>query len=46
MRKKGGNKKKSLILLQKGRRFLYSCVLLRFGNSLKLTPLSSAPLLP
>ncbi len=40
MRKKGGNKKR--VVLCKGR-FLYSCVLLKFGNTLDLMP-SSAPL--
>jgi hypothetical protein len=35
-----GNKRR--VVYRRGRRFLYSCVLLRFRNALKLTP-SSAP---
>jgi hypothetical protein len=41
MRKKVGNKKESCLLL-KGR-FLFSCVLLRFGNTLGFMP-SRVPL--
>jgi hypothetical protein len=42
MRKKGGNKKR--VVLHKGRfMFLYSCVLLKFGNTLDLMPSSALP---
>jgi len=40
--KTGGNKKR--VVLHEGR-FLYLCLLLRFGNTLELTPLG-APCLP
>jgi hypothetical protein len=41
--KKGGNKKERYFLQKGRRRFLYSCVLLRFGNNLRLTPSSAPP---
>ncbi len=41
MKKKGGNKKR--VVLHKGR-FLYSCVLLKFGNTFDLMPSSAPPL--
>jgi hypothetical protein len=41
MRKKGGNKKR--VVLCKGR-FLYSCILVKFGNTLDLMPSSALPL--
>jgi hypothetical protein len=40
MKMKGGNKKR--VVLHKGR-FLYSCVLLKFGNTFNLMPSSAPP---
>jgi hypothetical protein len=41
MKKKGGNRKRVVYL--RGGGFLYSCVLLRFGNTFRLMPSSAPP---